>query len=569
MAMFTASRAQIATYLLGVCPFSIAFLVFLNSSISFIVTDLVGREEGIGDVVGNLGFADELVALIACPVWGLLSDRIGVRSVSKLYQSIQQCLISQVCCLGYIIIGIALYIIVQAKNVYPELLLFRLLFSLGGAAASTMVTAILPTMSYVDEHAVDSFESSDRPFSNRHAATPSAASELTITPNNYLTARSQYEPHSTRNEAEDATSKIAGFVGMATGCGALVALSLFLPLPARFQKDGIPPGPALQYSYYIVGGIAIALALICLFGLRGLKSEEKRPSLFQSDRETSPSWQQAISSSASSLYHAFLAGFVRSDILIGYIGGFVARASSVGISLFVPLLVNAAFLSSDLCKPAQTFDRPAGLPEIKRQCPRAYVVAAELTGVSQLIALLCAPLFGYWGSRITNKNIPLMFSAVAGIIGYPLFASRFDPNDQNSTDRVVAFLAVSLIGLSQIGAIVASLGILSNGMLGHKALTVPRPTDSVNQENATEDAPLLGTQNKSTSTKNLAEIKGSVAGIYSFYGGAGILILTKAGGALFDSATRSAPFYLMASFNAVLLLATSIASLRGRNSKNV
>jgi len=82
MGMFTATKIQVATYLLCVCPFSIAFLVFLNSSVSFVVTDLIGREEGVGDAVGNLGFADELVALIACPLWGLLSDRIGVRNVS-------------------------------------------------------------------------------------------------------------------------------------------------------------------------------------------------------------------------------------------------------------------------------------------------------------------------------------------------------------------------------------------------------------------------------------------------------------------------------------------------------
>ena len=76
-----------ATYLLGVCPFSIAFLVFLNSEVSFVVTDLIGRDHGVGDAVGTLGFADELVALLACPIWGLLSDRIGLRFVSSLSRS--------------------------------------------------------------------------------------------------------------------------------------------------------------------------------------------------------------------------------------------------------------------------------------------------------------------------------------------------------------------------------------------------------------------------------------------------------------------------------------------------
>ena len=83
MALFTATRFQAATYLLGVCLFSISFLVFLNSTVSFVITDLIKQREGVGNAVGTLGFADELVALIACPVWGILSDRIGVRTVSN------------------------------------------------------------------------------------------------------------------------------------------------------------------------------------------------------------------------------------------------------------------------------------------------------------------------------------------------------------------------------------------------------------------------------------------------------------------------------------------------------
>jgi MFS family permease len=80
--MFASATAlQTTTYLLGVCLFSISFLVFLNASVSFVLTDIIRREDGIGDAVGTLGFADELIALAACPVAGLLSDRIGVRTV--------------------------------------------------------------------------------------------------------------------------------------------------------------------------------------------------------------------------------------------------------------------------------------------------------------------------------------------------------------------------------------------------------------------------------------------------------------------------------------------------------
>lgn len=82
--MFTANWTHALTYLFGVCLFSISFLVFLNSSVSFVVTDLIEQDGGLGNVVGTLGFADELVALVACPLWGVASDRIGVRTVSTL-----------------------------------------------------------------------------------------------------------------------------------------------------------------------------------------------------------------------------------------------------------------------------------------------------------------------------------------------------------------------------------------------------------------------------------------------------------------------------------------------------
>ena len=80
--MLTSSYAQAATYFLVVCLFSISFLVFLNASVSFVVTDLINDRRHVGNDVGTLGFADELMALIACPVWGAVSDRVGVRMVN-------------------------------------------------------------------------------------------------------------------------------------------------------------------------------------------------------------------------------------------------------------------------------------------------------------------------------------------------------------------------------------------------------------------------------------------------------------------------------------------------------
>src|SRR5579871_511911 len=92
---FTTTHVQALTYLVFVCLFSISFLVFLNATVSFVITDRIGQKTRVGDAVGTLGFADELVVLIACPIWGLLSDRIGLRIVA-------------VC--GYVIVGVALVV---------------------------------------------------------------------------------------------------------------------------------------------------------------------------------------------------------------------------------------------------------------------------------------------------------------------------------------------------------------------------------------------------------------------------------------------------------------------------
>ena len=79
--MFTGTGLQVVTYLVGICLFSIAFLVFLNSSVSFVITSLIKQTTHVGDAVGTLGFADELVVIVACPIWGAVSDRLGVRTV--------------------------------------------------------------------------------------------------------------------------------------------------------------------------------------------------------------------------------------------------------------------------------------------------------------------------------------------------------------------------------------------------------------------------------------------------------------------------------------------------------
>ncbi|KAF2131993.1 hypothetical protein P153DRAFT_334413 [Dothidotthia symphoricarpi CBS 119687] len=557
---FTASRAQVAAYLLGVALFSISFLVFLNSSISFVITQRIGQARHVGDAVGTLGFADELVALVACPAWGLLSDRVGVRSVAVM---------------GYVIVGAALWTLVQATNVYPQLLLARILFSVGGSATATMVTAILPTMTLVAPAAHDAPASPPRPERSSHAVTPSISSELTITPARFRSTSPEGAPEpAPKTDTTASTSQLAGLVGTFTGCGALVALGAFLPLPTRFQHAGHTPAAAVADAFYVVGAIAMLVALACFFGLRNLPGEEakgwgRRQHAFDTRRVLS----------YPRLFLASLRlGLTSPTIGLGYVGGFVARASSVAISLFIPLFANHYFLRTGEC----AVD-PSNPSDIKHACPQAYQLAAMLTGVSQLIALMCAPLFGYLSGRYPRYNLPLLVAAAAGIAGYSAFASLASPDPRSEDGTGAIFAIVALLGISQIGAIVCSLALLGRGINNDDARpseaagsafgSASHPSAGATPPSSTpctpldEDAPLLGGGSVSRPTASLDShshnhIKGLIAGTYSLIGGFGILLLTKAGGALFDSSGPGAPFYMMAGFNALLLVVGIAVSVR-------
>ncbi|KAJ5306709.1 hypothetical protein N7508_005724 [Penicillium antarcticum] len=530
-ALFTASRSQTLTYLLAVCPFSIAFLVFINSSISFVVTDLIGLHDGEGDAVGTLGFADELLALAACPLWGVLSDRIGVRHV---------------CTAGYAIVALALVLFVQATNIYPQLLLGRLLFSIGGSAVSTMVTAVLPTVT-------------GKPLDTQ-AYRASVSSELTITPER---ARNGYNLRDVGNPGASPSARLSGFVGMCAGCGALVALAVFLPLPARFEKGGLTPAQAIQRSYYLVAVISLVISLVCFIGMRDLPGDKGKswsalwksdPCYDEDDEDLDipklPYWKQ--------LTTALFLGFRNRDIGLGYVGGFVARASSVGISLFIPLAVNHYYRASGLCDEAQPI-HGSGVGDIKKSCPRAYIVASILTGVSQLVALISAPAFGYLTDKSRRYNFPLLFAALVGIIGYLVFAKLPSPLFKGPDGSLGVFVVMALMGISQIGAIVCSLAVLSNGILRvsfddetlRKICDEQRAAARQDAEPG-EDQPLLGGA-VNHRLERLSHLKGSIAGVYSLYGGAGILLLTKVGGLLFDVLSSGTPFYIMAGFNGVLL----------------
>ena len=585
-------------------------------------------KNGVGDIVGTLGFADELVALVACPLWGLLSDRLGVRWVAVI---------------GYAIIAVSLAVFVQCRNVYPALILARILFAAGATAAATMVTAILPVLTgdeggntvvggiaetgvYVDG------ADAGRVHAPRLSIAASLESNATITPERFNGSAPASAALNAARRGSNASqafyssanadakgrkpSALAGLVGLFTGCGALVALVLFLPLPAYFSKrEGVTPAQAITDSFYVVSAVALAVAIFVALGLRGLKGEEgkgwrmllglkHRDSTTRAVPDNDAAQCDSVSYAPRSKpsltakplpYHLLLLSSLRlgatdPHITLGYLGGFVARASTVAISLFLPLYVNTYFMSHGFCQGSP--NDPS--PDLKRECRAAYVLAASLSGVAQLIALLCAPLFGYINARrFRGVNWGVLVATSLGIVGYTAFPRLASPEFKDVDGRggsAVVFLVVGLLGISQIGAIVCSLGSLGRGVLGEDVVLrsssssssagiIPHRDDDdetgdggvVSADlSSQEREALLGSASRTgddvlgrEEKVSRVQLKGSIAGIYSWCGGAAILLLTKLGGYLFDALAVGAPFYMMALFNAVLLVVSLGIDLGG------
>lgn len=270
-------------------------------------------------------------------------------------------------------------------------------------------------------------------------------------------------------------------------------------------------------------------------------------------------------------------GFSDSQIALGYLGGFVARASTVAISLFVPLFINSFFISKGFCHGAPNDPSPA----LKKECEQAYTLAAAVSGVAQLSGLVCAPVFGYVSSRPGRINYPVVVATVLGIVGYVMIPQLPSPELRNTDGRggsPIIMLYAALIGISQIGAIVCSLGSLGRGVLTTDVVNVVAGPDGAQQQpppppprliveapDAHDDtAPLLDRpEAMPEDAASRIRLKGSIAGVYSWCGGAAILLLTKLGGYLFDAWSVGAPFYLMAAFNGVLLV-TSLAMDAGQ-----
>ena len=293
--------------------------------------------------------------------------------------------------------------------------------------------------------------------------------------------------------------QVAGLVGLATGLGALIALWALLRLPATFQQRGVITALAIRYSYYTAGLLALGISIVCFFGLRHLDGEEEKGyrRLFGSFRNR----DGFLHIRNSLLLKAARLGFRHRLFGLAYLGGFAARASSVCITTFIPLLVNNCSASMGGCDADD--QNPS---DIKRQCHDVFVVSSQLTGISQTAGLVGALPFGFFARKSPYPSMPLAIAAVLGITSFGLTGSQKCSSIVSGRANAWLMVIVSLSGLSQVGMIVCSLGLLGQCIIGEfqERKAKPSPDPGVTHE----AMPLV----PGSSAPSYKEWKGSIAG---------------------------------------------------------
>ncbi|KAM0790360.1 hypothetical protein ACM66B_003243 [Microbotryomycetes sp. NB124-2] len=472
------TRLLDCTALISTAILSISFLVFLNSTQPFVLDQLGVDNHQRGHVTGQLILADELTALLGYLVWGYWADsHLGVAKVASL---------------GYAIVALALVLFVSVNSVFPGLLVTRILFASGASALVTTLSAALSLLTALPP----GDETADQADSRAGSST-------------------QQEQHTERSSRPSNSGRFSGLLGFATGCGALIGVFIFLPLPTRLadwfpldsDKASIQRG--LKWTFYLVALLALAEAFFILLALR-----IDKPAAIRLEQQDEPSESKSsLLAAVKDIGKGFSLVQTESTVTLAYVASFASRATSSIATGFIPLLVNHYFTTHDLCHRSLTIlDMPS-----KEACRPAFIRSSILTGVLQLASLLLAPFVGILASHF-SETVVLLISSVIGASSFILFATlpHGDPRAATSWPGVIG------MGASQIGGIVTSLSLVA-AVRGRLVV------------------------------KSGQEVGGRLSAAYSFCGGIGILLIGKIGGSLFDKWVGS-PFVLVGASHVVVAL---------------
>lgn len=285
--------------------------------------------------------------------------------------------------------------------------------------------------------------------------------------------------------------KFAAVVGMSLGLGAIFAVLAFTTLPTRLSHwFDYAELKAVAVAYLVVAVWALASLVITAAIGPKLNPQPGHPELLY--------WQRVKRGYTASK------GDRRAQLAL--LGGFVLRLALVANLVFIPLFVYKWYLDHGECRVDQPLDR--------FNCAQGFKFLAILTGVSQMVALISSPFWGY----ITDKLPPATVMGVCGGIG--IAGSLGFVTLVSLPKLVAAFVMVSLLGCAQLGVIISLMSMLAK---------IGNQTSDFVQE--TQEAQVIGT----------------LLGFYTFCGNMGILVISFVGGWLSDGLAL-APFVVIGVF---------------------
>jgi MFS family permease len=239
----------------------ISLYVYINANQKYVLDKFVGvPKEEQGRVSGDLAFANEIVIIACAYGFGSLSDILGSRKIVYVFSFV------------FMAIGLGIYPLATSVTV---LIVFRVIYAIGAAGSSAMLTAVL---------------------------------------GDYTSERDR--------------GKATGLLGVMSGLGAIAASLLFLRFPQWFVAAGLTEHQAGYLSYALVALYSLITAIVVVIGLKGLlinirrreETDEEKKSVFTILKEGIIAAKDPM-------------------ILLSYAAGFVARGDSVLITTFITLWV--------------------------------------------------------------------------------------------------------------------------------------------------------------------------------------------------------------------------------------
>ncbi|MDH2427245.1 MFS transporter [Sphaerisporangium sp. TRM90804] len=276
--------------------------------------------------------------------------------------------------------------------------------------------------------------------------------------------------------------KSYGLIGVFGGLGAVVAVLLLARLPQTMERQGLEPVAATRLAFLLIAGGILVLALVLWLTLSraSVAGTHERVPLPRLVRE----------------------GVVLArdpGVALSYAASFVARADLAVVVGFMTLWIVDYATSERGMSSAEALAR-----------------AGSVVAISQTVALVCAPVFGWLGDRMPRQNLVIIAQAVAAAA----YLSTLLVSDPLGTGMIVVAV---LIGVGEIAGI-------------------------------TTAGPLLAQQVP-------AEVRGSAFGVHTLCGAAGIMIVSALGGVLYDAWRPAGPFVVSGVFG-LLVVALGLAVRR-------